>query len=320
MREETKIIDDNGSPLTFTTQWRYDAADRIHTMTYPADEQGNLGETVTYQYSQDEQETRAQVEGLVSDLGTYISGMTYNVYGQLTEATLPTGNNPSRRVTQQFSYYALDDLHGLGRLRQIESRRRAPSTLLLRLTYSYDGVGNVLSIQNDLRGESQTQHFSYDHLDRLLSANASDGNDGLYSTAYAYDKLGNLTNKGANNYSYGTQSASCEAGALNKPHAVTSQGDWTYCYDANGNMTNKAVAPFFVVNYTYDNENRLTQVAENGSAIASYTYDGDGNRVKVSEGADSTFCVGNHIQWRNGTLTKYYYVGGTRVAIATATP
>ena len=25
--------------------------------------------------------------------------------------------------------------------------------------------------------------------------------------------------------------------------------------------------------------------------------------------------MGNHIQWRNGTLTKYYYVGETRVAM-----
>ncbi|MGB0383565.1 MAG: RHS repeat-associated core domain-containing protein [Ardenticatenaceae bacterium] len=307
--EESKTITDNGQPFIFRSQWSYDASDRVHTMTYPADEQGNLGETVTYQYSQDEYKTRAQVEGLVSDLGTYISGIQYNVYGQRTEATLGT----SEPVAQRFSYYALDDLHGLGRLRRIRSKA-SDDTLIQRLVYTYDAVGNVQSIRNRLQNEIQNEQFSYDHLDRLLTAEAADGDNGLYSTAYSYDKIGNLTNKGGTDYTYGTQQAYCSAGALNKPHAVVSKGGWNYCYDANGNMTDKVVY-IYANNYTYDSENRLTDVSANGTSIASYTYDGDGNRVKVTESSETTLYVGSLVQWRNGTLIKYYEVGGSRVAM-----
>jgi hypothetical protein len=41
-------------------------------------------------------------------------------------------------------------------------------------------------------------------------------------------------------YSYNARSATCAEGALpSRPHAVTTAGTTTYCYDLNGNMTRR---------------------------------------------------------------------------------
>ncbi len=63
-----------------------------------------------------------------------------------------------------------------------------------RWTYSYDDAGNVLGITGAAAvGGSQTQTFTYDDLDRLVSAStsgsASYGGYGLDS--YTYNSIGN---------------------------------------------------------------------------------------------------------------------------------
>jgi hypothetical protein len=78
---------------------------------------------------------------------------------------------------------------------------------------------------------SQVQNFTYDTLDRLLSANAVGGSGGLYSESYAqrtgartYDpNTGNLSSKAGVNYTY----------SPTKVHAVTSLSNGnSYGYDA----------------------------------------------------------------------------------------
>jgi len=91
-----------------------------------------------------------------------------------------------------------------------------------------------------------------------------------------------------------------------------SAGSAFYCYDANGNMTQKIDGS--TTSYTYDAENRMTAVS--GAATATFVYDGDGNRVKgVVSGVTTTY-IGNYFEWSGstGTMKKYYYAGGTRVA------
>jgi RHS repeat-associated protein len=90
-----------------------------------------------------------------------------------------------------------------------------------------------------------------------------------------------------------------------------------FCYDANGNMTQKIDGSS--TNYTYDAENRMTAVS--GAATATFVYDGDGNRVKGVVGGVTTTYIGNYFEplqgrWTGSTSTmkKYYYAGGSRVA------
>ena len=54
-------------------------------------------------------------------------------------------------------------------------------------------------------------------------------------------------------------------------------GSAIFCYDGNGNMTQKSDGS--TTSYTYDAENRMTAVSE--AATATFVYDGDGNRGRV---------------------------------------
>jgi YD repeat-containing protein len=75
--------------------------------------------------------------------------------------------------------------------------RDANAASLQDLTYSYDLTGNILSIVNPNANGTQTQSFSYDLLDRLLSSQASGGTHGVYLLeSYTYNAAsGNLESK-----------------------------------------------------------------------------------------------------------------------------
>ena len=171
----------------------------------------------------------------------------------------------------------------------------------------YDAVGNILTIKDYKAGGTQTQSFSYDNADRLLSAAASGGTGGIYSETYTYNgTTGNLSSKAGINYTYLDDA---------HRHAVTHlNGVQKYWYDANGNMVSRIVGG---QTYTlwYDPENRLVGVS--GAATATFTYDGDGKRVKATVGGTTTVYIGNYTEWTGSasTMVKYIYAGGQPVAM-----
>jgi YD repeat-containing protein len=52
-------------------------------------------------------------------------------------------------------------------------------TSLQDLSYVYDQAGNVSTISDALAGSPQVQSFTYDSLNRLVSAEATDGQNGM---------------------------------------------------------------------------------------------------------------------------------------------
>jgi len=128
-------------------------------------------------------------------------------------------------------------------------------------SYSFDNVGNVSSIQDNVH--TATQSFTYDDLNRLTSATGAYG-----SFTYQYDAIGNLTNKEGILQNYGVA-------GVGKPHAITSTSNgMTFEYDQNGNMTTKKKNGILDQTLRYDIENRLTEVVnENSSATpTTLTY------------------------------------------------
>ncbi len=83
---ETKAITGAG---TFTTSYRYDPMDRVITMTYPTNE------VITQTYNIAAPRSVAQVRSATHNVA-YVSGLTYNPLGQLTQMrlgnTLPITN------------------------------------------------------------------------------------------------------------------------------------------------------------------------------------------------------------------------------------
>jgi RHS repeat-associated protein len=105
-------------------------------------------------------------------------------------------------------------------------------------------------------------------------------------------------------------------GDANHVHAVTSRSDGkSYQYDSNGNMTYRNLVGDGIFNLGYDAENRMIQVT--GAYTATFGYNGDGQRILATEGITTTIYIGNYFEWtvNDSTKTKYYYAGGTRIAM-----
>ncbi len=171
--EETRAFDG----FSWSTQWGYDAMDRPVSQTYPD------GEVVTFNYNN---------QGLLDSIPGILTSIDYNEHGQIIGKSFPNSLNTF------FSYYP-----GNQRLHTIST----PG--IQDFTYTYDDVGNVMSIADNAVGRTET--FTYDDLDRLLSAG-----DSGYSSTYQYDAVGNMlseTRDGmAKSYTYGNNAG---------PHAVT---------------------------------------------------------------------------------------------------
>jgi RHS repeat-associated protein len=197
----------------------YDTLDRLTQLTYPD------GEVVTYTYN-----AAGQIEG-VEGAETYLERMEYSAAGQPT--TLEYGNGVQTDYTYDPQTLRLKTLKSTG------------NSQLQHFEYRYDSVGNILGITDHLNTATQT--FTYDALYRLTRANAPDSYGQL---DYAYNTIGNLTQKGNVTLSYG------EAGHGGGPHAVTGTSNGLEIrYDPNGNMTQRGAAT-----YRYDYENRMVEV------------------------------------------------------------
>jgi RHS repeat-associated protein len=313
LTSETKVVTGQG---TFLTQWAYNKADLQAWMVYPGDNLGNAGEQV---YSTYNSQLALKGIGNIQVPTNYVYNTQYDAAGRVRMRKLGV-NGSDGIVREQYAYNAWTTQGG--RLQSIQAGP-GTSTTLLNLSYNYDAVGNVLSIQDVISGTIQTQSFTYDGLDRLTSAGASGGNYGNYGPeSYGYDlATGNLASKtGIGSYSYLPQSPTCPDGVLTKAHAVTTAGTNTYCYDQNGNMVRRTIGTN-TYNLAYDAENRLVQVTGVVTATASFGYDGDGKRLIGTEGGTTTVYIGNYFEWKGSTSTmvKYYYAGAERVAMRSGT-
>ncbi|MEK7564320.1 MAG: FG-GAP-like repeat-containing protein [Patescibacteria group bacterium] len=172
------------------------------------------------------------------------------------------------------------------------------------LNYTYDANGNILTIINDSETDSaKTVTYSYDDLNRLLSATATSvaGGQSTYTHTYVYDALGNITSGPIGSYTYaGTNYAN--------PHAATSINGVTYTYDNSGNVTgNGSLAN------TWNYKDQLTQ-AVLGGVTSTYTYDHMGERATLANGTTTT-AYPNDLYNTDGTKkTKSVYAGDNLVA------
>ena len=109
-----------------------------------------------------------------------------------------------------------------------------------------------------LGGTGQTAHtYAYDDLNRLVSGSASGGEFPNFASTWAFDGLGNMTNKAGVTQGYPASGLSSV-----RPHAVITSSsalDGNYNYDANGNMTTRLDAGE-TYTQSWDAQNRLGSV------------------------------------------------------------
>jgi RHS repeat-associated protein len=261
---------------TFTTSYEYDAFDRQSLIRYPAVRGSQLA--VGYHY------TRLGFLQYLTDESVDYSVLwqakSMNALGQVTDEQMRNGVETvaNRNPVTGWLLGSMSTAHDDG------------NTVIQKWGYTYDEIGNLLTRgrSDAVNDASSTEAFRYDLLNRLTSSEvtiAASGTVGASDTtdSFAYDGLGNLSEKDGKSYSY---SSGCLAGGRRAgPHAVcTVAGGADFVYDGNGNMTTSGSRTV-----RYNPANKVIQVDSdpspsqgNDTGSVQFMYGGDGNRVVQS--------------------------------------
>lgn len=248
--------------------YAYDSGDRMTSMMYPS------GETVYYRY--DALWRQTSVCSDPNEVTCYGRGAQYTALDQPDTFTYGNG------LVQDYVYDPV-----MKRLSNLKLGTTANPTSVSNRTYAYDSVGNV----QDITIMAESQHFTYDHLDRLGGWTTTTG----VNETYTYDKLGNILSKGATaspvSYTY-------TPGVGNGgPYAVDSLSNGqTFSYDQAGNMTSSTASSNGGIparTYSFGTENLPTSITSGtgaGAVTENYVYDADGERIKrtLTQGGQST--------------------------------
>jgi len=182
--------------------------------------------------------------------------------------------------------------------------------------YHYSRTGDITSIEDQQAGI--TYNYTYDKLHRLLT----ETNTGTYAPiTYTYSAIGNISSKviGANTFTY-AYSLSAHKHAVSK---ITLNGtNYSYTYDANGNMTKgydfTDLANIATRNITYNTDNMPKKVVHTRYGTTNITYDAAGGRAKKVGPSGTTYYIGEHFEKINGGTIKYIFAGDIRIAKVTS--
>ncbi len=253
---------------------------QIFTFAYDKQYQGTLTnlsyDNISFAYSYDDR-LRNTKEILNIRKFSFNTGLTYDSMNRILEARLPDGDdfdyyyNQQNKLNKIRGYIDQTRYNSLGnplnrtyfnskitqfdynsnnlRLRQIKT------DTIQQLNYTYDNVGNILSINDSVNNRTYT--MSYDRLDRLTNVTI-----GGFSWIYHYDAIGRILKVIRNN----TQTTSLKYGLnqLHFPHQsiTTSTGVDVY-RQTDFNTSNKTkVVQFFIINEKNDSLLNVNWTAE----------------------------------------------------------
>ena len=164
----------------------------------------------------------------------------------------------------------------------IETKNVQTQDVFQKIKYNFDAVGNVLGYANDATTYETSQSYTYDNLYQLIgvegTSNQYKGKKSFgmtpvsvakYKQTFAFDNIGNMTNKLSTTNIPGSQGNSYPKAELDYnldyeydpayAHRLVKAGTRYYRYDANGNITAEKDGPFtdeeeFAFTYSYDPE------------------------------------------------------------------
>ena len=279
--EEKRIIDG----IEFTKMYVYDSNDRLITEIFN-------GQDLDYYYNR--QTKLDKIKG-------YINGTKYNAVGNPLNRTYFNG-----KVTQ-FDYIPTNL-----RLRQIKTNT------LQQLNYSYDNVGNIISINDS--ANNRTYSMTYDKLDRLTNVTI-----GGFSWTYHYDAIGRILKVVRN--SSQTTSLKYDKNPLHAPYKLITTNTGVDVYrQADYNTSNKTkVVQFYLINEknaTITNVNWTGEfgdtnlissnipfnlsLKENVLVIVEHNYSKGGNyRINLTGQSDGSSSDYESLSLIFGTITNY---------------
>lgn len=217
----TRYTDTEGNCIAYD----YDVWDNVTAIHYPD------GRTVTYTYDRNGKVTSA------TDWSGRITSYTYNKNSQLVSTERPDGSIETRTYNEAGQLIQISDCQG--------------DTILHQYDYSYDGRGNIASIQTDGEAIGENDYsalqdctMEYDANNRLLTYNGE---------AVTYDADGNMT--------YGPLNGVMTSFTYDCRNRLVQAGDTRYTYDAEnhriGVETDKTIT-----RYVVDSQQELTRILQ----------------------------------------------------------
>ncbi|WP_447800283.1 RHS repeat domain-containing protein [Pseudomonas kilonensis] len=279
----------------YKTSWSYDALGQIIQQTDAARHEQHHAFDVAGQLKS----ASLKIKGTGAKK-TIVKDLVYNAFGQVESQT--AGNGVTNRAVFDPAS---------GRLTSLSAS--APGKTLQDLHYTYDAVGNVTQISDNVQPERFNSNqrvkpvstFTYDSLYQLISATGREAAGlaappGLptagttsfdptqlfnFAEQYTYDDGGNLTElrhvREGNNYTRTLNVATASNRLVSWSQGDDTTTRITMSFDANGNL--QALCPGQALEW--NSRNQLDSVVlvqrENGSDdIERYTYDSSGQRVR----------------------------------------
>jgi RHS repeat-associated protein len=287
----------------YISYYTRDLADNLTQIQYPSH-----NGTVIYQRDAVERISEVQTTYDGGPTFNIVSGIAYMPFGPLKGLNYKNGLTETRVIDKA---YRLDNI--------------TTSPSIQNLTYAYNRDDTVQGITDGLNS-ANNQTFTYDAMQRLLTANGpygamganetiSIGSDPLHFPGFSYDGDGNRTQMTINGtttiYGY-------NAGTEQLANAVTGTSTTSYGYDANGSMLTDGT-----YNYSYDILGRNTKVtlASGGSTVYTAGYNFLGERVLKTVGSTTTFFAYDEqghliaeIDSVNGIQKQHIWLGDREVA------
>jgi len=180
-------------------------------------------------------------------------------------------------------------------------------------TLGYTANGNIASVAQtatDANNKTFSNSFTYDGLERLITAGSTDPAPLYANESYSFDTLGRMTSRTvggtARPYSYSDPA---------HKDAPTGYNGVSYTYDANGSQVGTRAGQ----SRTFDPEGRLSSVSD-GSSSSQYVYDANEQRLltSVTTGGTTrrTLYVGGLYEEQLGSGSiNYYSFGGKGVGL-----
>lgn len=262
---DVQEVDECADGATFGTVNEYDRLGRPSVIRYPVVNNSQLA--VGYHYSD-----LGYLQYLTDESADYSvlwQAKTMNALGQVTDEQMRNGVETASTRSAVTGWL-------------LNSRATAHSDhdkVIQNWTYSFDEIGNLLSRNRTdaVNTATSVETFSYDLTNRLTSSLVTTSAGYNYPESYAYDPLGNITQKAGNVYTYG----GCNAG----PHAVCSvAGGPSFIYDGDGNLTSSGSRSVM-----YNPSNKVVHIDSDpvpsqghDTGSVDFMYGADGNRVVQS--------------------------------------
>jgi RHS repeat-associated protein len=267
-------------PEYATTTYFYTDYGLLESVVYPS------GLEVEYNYN-----VAGLPDSVEVDSEPHVTETVYDHRGVVTDISYATN------ATTSFTY----DVEQGYRLVAKETVKNGST--LEDIVYTYDDLGNILTIVDTGTIVPQSTVYTYDELNRLVSSDVTVAST-TYSDDYAYDAIGRITTHNGTGYTYASN---------RHPHAPTSFGSSTYAYDVNGNISSSTESGQ-TTTYAYDALDRLASLYAGGTTTATYWY-GDG-RDRIAKAADgyTTLYINPLAEYNREGYNDAVMVGGGRIS------